>query len=612
MCVVINLDVVCLVCLHHSAEIEMHSIFQEESDENGIQIAHKISTLSKLNVDSKNEHLPDKICDGCLKDLRAAWRFHKNCQTAVAVFQSILKPIVLQEQCREKKIAENQEKEKEPSESAETTEQQTFEMTIKELIDEEHPKQQQETSVMEANEENQSINLEPIDVDAAEELVTPENETKSKFVELRQCITQEDTEDYQSVDETTGQEVQELVEYLTDEQMSDGNTELKRIGRIAKTKQPRIINTGKGISTIASKKLIVNPPRPDTKLLVSNITKGITTRTVTRAKPQNEEKGSEVSEVIKTAKPVRRRDNQQFIPSNDSHQQVSSPNFDSDDNANPINDDDSEKTNPSRKRKANSGAAKAPKICEICGNSYRFQHALKAHMRRHYDDKPFPCEMCSKAFVSNVELRRHMRVHTGQKPYACQYCDRRFSDYGSRIKHERTHTGERPYVCTTCGKSFAYPHVLSVHLRTHTGEKKFKCNHCPKGFTKKAYLQTHMDTYHSNVGDVTTYELTMEEEDDDGDTVETDNEQLNTMDSILTSEFINGPQQDSDGGGVQHHKSDNEDIAEDYDDDNNSNDGDQMLVPNSLLHLKSENDAEDDNDCQEVEIHLDEYTIRCK
>ncbi|XP_055911530.1 zinc finger protein 184 [Eupeodes corollae] len=139
--------------------------------------------------------------------------------------------------------------------------------------------------------------------------------------------------------------------------------------------------------------------------------------------------------------------------------------------------------------------AKPPKICEICGNSYKFQHALNSHMRRHRNERPFNCDFCDKAFVSAVELRRHMRVHTGQKPYECSFCDRRFSDYGSRIKHERTHTGERPYACTTCGKSFAYAHVLTVHMRTHTGEKKFICTECGRGFTKKLYLENHM-THH--------------------------------------------------------------------------------------------------------------------
>lgn len=112
-------------------------------------------------------------------------------------------------------------------------------------------------------------------------------------------------------------------------------------------------------------------------------------------------------------------------------------------------------------------------ICDICGNTYRYKHALETHMRRHRGEKPFACEECGRAFVVLFELKRHFRTHTGQKPYACKFCDRKFSDFGSRIKHERTHTGERPYICATCGKGFAYSHVLSSHVLTHTGEKRY-------------------------------------------------------------------------------------------------------------------------------------------
>ncbi|SPP78867.1 blast:Zinc finger protein 554 [Drosophila guanche] len=140
-------------------------------------------------------------------------------------------------------------------------------------------------------------------------------------------------------------------------------------------------------------------------------------------------------------------------------------------------------------------AERARKICHVCGNTYKYQHALNAHMRRHNNERPYPCEVCQKAFISNVELRRHMRVHTGQKPYGCRYCDRRFSDFGSSKKHERIHTGERPYVCEVCHKGFAYAHVLTVHRRTHTGKKQFQCTQCDKGFTKKSYLATHLDQH---------------------------------------------------------------------------------------------------------------------
>ncbi|XP_055319139.1 zinc finger protein interacting with ribonucleoprotein K-like [Sitodiplosis mosellana] len=153
----------------------------------------------------------------------------------------------------------------------------------------------------------------------------------------------------------------------------------------------------------------------------------------------------------------------------------------------------------SPKSKTNAkGEPKQPKKCEICGNTYMYQHALESHMRRHRNEKPFVCSVCGKGFVINFELSRHMRTHTGQKPYACKYCDRRFSDFGSRVKHERIHTGERPYACNICGKTFAYSHVLSSHNLIHTGEKKYHCEVCGKRFAKSHHLKAHMNTHNKN------------------------------------------------------------------------------------------------------------------
>lgn len=34
---------------------------------------------------------------------------------------------------------------------------------------------------------------------------------------------------------------------------------------------------------------------------------------------------------------------------------------------------------------------KPMKVCDICGNQYKYQHALDSHLRRHRNDKPFIC-----------------------------------------------------------------------------------------------------------------------------------------------------------------------------------------------------------------------------
>lgn len=62
------------------------------------------------------------------------------------------------------------------------------------------------------------------------------------------------------------------------------------------------------------------------------------------------------------------------------------------------------------RRTATSKEQKSPKTCPICGNTYKYQHALESHMRRHRNEKPFVCSVCDKGFVINFELTRHMRT----------------------------------------------------------------------------------------------------------------------------------------------------------------------------------------------------------
>lgn len=597
MCVVIDLDVVCLVCLHHSAE--MHSIFSAADED--IQIAQKISTLSKLKVEANNECLPDKICDSCLKDLTAAWRFHKNCQTAVAVFQSILKPLT-QQQARPKKLAEKLE---EDNNKSETNEQKT---DVGENLE-------PTPSSTVGDRENSSH------VITEEEQLLGEKTSNDEFMELDQCVVEEEhEEDYQSIAETADEELELVEYYLTDESPQETATE-KILSRVDKTAfKGEEIET----STIASKKLVMNTDQQNGNTWPNTLAKNTVPSTSSQATvartrqrslhPRDIPKVAIKPTVLNNRKPNKAMNSGMHqTPVTIDHKQISA-------DQHTENEEDYEDTikpvKITRKRKATlPGDAKPPKICEICGNSYRFQHALNAHMRRHFQDKPFPCEMCSKAFVSNVELRRHMRVHTGHKPYACQYCDRRFSDFGSRIKHERTHTGERPYVCPTCGKSFAYPHVLSVHLRTHTGEKKFRCDYCTKGFTKKVYLLSHIEQHHSKTVNLNPYELTTLDEDEGADTMEESDSahQMKAVkfnDCIFTTEFVNESHQT-----VAQQNDDGEEFDEDGDDNNT------MVIQESLLRPKIENvnadDADDDDDdgdpdVQEVEIHLDEYTIKLR
>lgn len=455
MAVVIDLNIVCIICLQDDGD-ELISVFSGDKDsttqsetESSLSIAEKISLCSGLNLSDISIKVSNKICNRCLDDLSVAWRFRKNCETTNSLFRSIQQEengdvclVNYEVDCNKMKLPSclkrrvhsdiksyivTPEIEGEQSGDIDRTEveksQDDLESNsgfgIVEYIDEDEQKQSDESTdyfncIREESLEEANENFKEIQKQSAKKKLC-----NAKLLETQNEIN---TTEYGLKFEA------EIKQELSDDSVEDDSIEFisKKTEDELPNCEKKIISSSNNSKANAEKELIIN---------------------------------SELSYKI-----------------------VSVPT-------------EAKSSGPQRLSHKSKAFHASIKICEICGNIYKYQHALSAHMRRHNNDRQFGCELCDKAFVSNVELRRHMRVHTGQKPYPCSFCERRFSDFGSRSKHERTHTGERPYRCTTCNKSFAYPHVLTVHLRTHTGEKKFQCTRCGRGFTKKAYLLAHLENH---------------------------------------------------------------------------------------------------------------------
>ncbi|CAH3979091.1 zinc finger protein 28-like isoform X1 [Pieris brassicae] len=170
---------------------------------------------------------------------------------------------------------------------------------------------------------------------------------------------------------------------------------------------------------------------------------------------------------------------------------------------------------------------KVPKLCDLCGVTFKSLDKLAIHKRNIHFKKPTKCPECPQILASNYYLNRHIRrchkkednficatcgrgftfrgemmthvknVHNKhlkpRKTFSCDLCDKVFKCQKSVTIHIRSaHTGQRPAVCTVCDSSFFHEDYLKEHMRLHTGETPFKCPVCGRGYAQLGNMKSHL------------------------------------------------------------------------------------------------------------------------
>lgn len=104
-----------------------------------------------------------------------------------------------------------------------------------------------------------------------------------------------------------------------------------------------------------------------------------------------------------------------------------------------------------------------PLLCDFkgCGKSYAKPTHLKAHLKRHLNEKPYICHWpeCTWRFSRSDELARHRRSHLGIKPYNCCFCSKSFARSDHLTKHRRVHEKKFNAMCKGERQTIVWPAV---------------------------------------------------------------------------------------------------------------------------------------------------------
>ncbi|XP_026747923.1 PR domain zinc finger protein 5-like [Trichoplusia ni] len=132
--------------------------------------------------------------------------------------------------------------------------------------------------------------------------------------------------------------------------------------------------------------------------------------------------------------------------------------------------------------------------CNICGQTYSNQAAVRTHMIKHIHRK-FSCDQCPSTFSSPYTLTQHKKKHSiEQKEHMCTTCGIAYSSRKSLLAHKRNSINhqKRPHECPVCSRACPNARSLSSHVASvHSSSKDYKCPSCDARYSNRKSLVRH-------------------------------------------------------------------------------------------------------------------------
>lgn len=136
--------------------------------------------------------------------------------------------------------------------------------------------------------------------------------------------------------------------------------------------------------------------------------------------------------------------------------------------------------------------------CDHCDLIFATYNNLKTHLGKDHGVKMFKCLECPEKFATQYWMQRHMLLVHGEG-HKCSYCDKAFIKYSFMVNHvRRLHLKEKNIKCKICAESFFDRQRLKMHMVKHVGERNFHCDICSKKFLWKRNLRAHIASHVRN------------------------------------------------------------------------------------------------------------------